>query len=78
MNNKLNNRLNNGLNTDNNINKENNIYLFIINKYKKNFPKNYAEKIKIIGELKNSKEYQQLSLEEQDKLFLELMNYKGE
>ena len=43
MNNKLNNRLNNGLNTDNNINKENNIYL-----------------------------------EEQDKLFLELMNYKGE
>jgi hypothetical protein len=59
-----------------NKNVRNNIYLFIINKYKQNFPKNYAEKIKIIGEIKNSKEYQQLSLEEQDKLYLELMNCK--
>ena len=69
--------MNNRLNTDNNINNINNIYLFLLNKYKTNFPKNFNEKTHKISEIKNSIEYQKLSTEEQDKLFIELMSYKG-
>lgn len=69
--------MNNRLNTDNNINNINNIYLLLLNKYKKNLPKNYNEKVKAIGDIKRTEEYQQLSPEEQFNLFIELQSYKG-
>lgn len=77
MNNGLNNRMNNSVNTNNNINNINNIYLSLLNKYKQNFPRTFNEKIQRIAEIKNSLDYQRLSIEEQDKLFLELTAYKG-
>ena len=46
-----------------------NIYLFLFNKYKVEISgKTFGEKIKKIGELKNTEEYKQLSGELQDKL----------
>lgn len=69
--------MNNRMNTNNNINKDNNIYLLLLNKYKQNLPKNFTEKIHRISEIKNSEEYQSLSFEDQDKLFAELTCYKG-
>ena len=65
------------VNTNKNVKNVNNIYLFLLNKYKKNLQKNYAEKIFKIGEIKKSKEYQMLSLEEQENLFIELTSYRG-
>ena len=65
------------VNTNKNVKNVNNIYLFLLNKYKQNLPKNYAEKIFKIGEIKKSKEYQMLSLEEQENLFIELTSYRG-
>jgi len=64
------------LNTNNNI-INNNIYLLLLNKYKKNPPENFNQKLKKISEIKNSLDYQKLSLEEQEKLFVDLMSYKG-
>ena len=65
------------MNTNNNINNKTNIYKLLINKYKQNLPKNFNEKIQRIAEIKNSLDYQQLSFEEQDQLFMELMVFKG-
>lgn len=54
-----------------------NIYLFLFNKYKVEISgKTFGEKIKKIGELKNTEEYKQLSGELQDKLYAELMTLK--
>lgn len=69
--------MNSNLNTNNNINKDNKIYNLLINKYKQNLPKNFNEKIQRIGEIKNSLDYQNLSMDEQDELFMELMSCKG-
>lgn len=60
-------------------NKDNNIYLFLFNKYKAKIQKiekgNFGARIRIISELKNEKNYNELlTQEEQDKLFNELMN----
>ena len=65
------------VNTNKNVKNVNNIYLLLLNKYKQNLPKSYAEKIFKIGEIKKSKEYQMLSLEEQENLFIELTSYRG-
>lgn len=60
-------------------NKDNNIYLFLFNKYKTKIEainsKDFGARIRIISELKNEKDYNELlTQEEQDKLFNELMN----
>lgn len=55
-------------NNDNNI-----IFNFILNKYRKNPPKSFREKIKRIAEIKNSQDYLNLSTEKQRELFIELM-----
>lgn len=57
----------------------NNIYLLLFNKYKAKIeeinPRNFGARIRIISELKNEQDYNELlTLEEQDKLFNELMN----
>lgn len=62
--------------TDNN---DNNIYLFLFNKYKAKIEKiekgNFGGRIRIISELKNEQDYNELlTPNEQDKLFNELMN----
>ena len=61
--------------TNNNIT---NIYLFniLINKYHENPPRNFNDKIVKIGEIKRTDEYNQLSLEDQAKLFTMLMGQR--
>ncbi len=59
--------------TDTN-NNDNNIYLFLFNKYKKRIKEQPKRTIQIISELKKSSDYELLTIEEQDKLFMELMN----
>ena len=63
------------LDTDNN---DNNIYyLSLFNKYKEQISgKNFSEKIKAIGECKREEQYSLLNLEQQEKLFMELMSLK--
>lgn len=60
------------------INNNNNNILFnlLLNKYRQNYPKNYAEKIKRIGEIKNSKEFASLDSNTQQNLFCKLMSMK--
>ena len=58
--------------TNNNIN---NIYLSLYNKYKKQIEEEKeSKKIRIISECQNCEEYALLTLEEQNQLFLDLMN----
>lgn len=57
----------------------NNIYLFLFNKYKAKIEtinsKDFRSRVRIISELKNEQDYNELlTQEEQDKLFSELMN----
>ena len=69
----------NTLDTDNNDNNDNNniYYLSLFNKYKEQISgKNFSEKIKAIGECKKEEQYSLLNLEQQDKLFMELMSLK--
>jgi hypothetical protein len=62
--------------TNNNENNENNnIYFILFNKYKAEIEReNAKEKIHIISKCKKSEEYTQLTNEEQDRLFYELMS----
>lgn len=66
--------------TEKEIDKEtDNIYLFLFNKYKAKIEKiekgNFGGRIRIISELKNEQDYNELlTPNEQDKLFNELMN----
>lgn len=61
-------------NTNNNVN---NIYLYLFNKYKAKIEGgSFGNKIKAINECKNEKQYMQLDLELQDKLFLDLQSLK--
>lgn len=60
-------------------NKDNNIYLFLFNKYKAKIEtinsKDFGSRIKIISELKNEKDYNELlTPDEQDRMFNELIN----
>ena len=51
-----------------------NIYLFLFNKYKKQIEEQPRRTIQIIGELRKSSDYDLLTIEEQDRLYLDLMN----
>ena len=51
-----------------------NIYLFLFNKYKKQIEEQPKRTIQIIGKLKKCSDYELLTIEEQDKLFYDLMN----
>ena len=59
--------------TDTN-NNDNNIYLILFNKYKKQIEEQPRRTIQIVSELKNSADYELLTIENQDKLFMDLMN----
>ena len=59
------------INTNKNVK---NIYLFLFNKYKKQIEEQPKRTIQIIGELKKCSDYELLTIEEQDKLFYDLMN----
>ena len=67
-----------GHSRDTNNNDNNNIYyLSLFNKYKEQISgKKFSEKIKAIGECKKEKQYSLLNLEQQEKLFMELMSLK--
>lgn len=55
-------------------NKDNNIYLFLFNKYKSKIEnQNFGERVKVLNQLSSDIDYQVLSEEEQDKLFNELL-----
>lgn len=53
---------------------ERNIYLILFNKYKKQIEEQPNRTVQIISELKKSSDYGLLTLEEQDSLFIDLMN----
>ena len=54
-----------------------NIYILLLNKYSKEIQnKKFGERIKIINELRNTEEYQELSYDEQQNLFNKLMSLK--
>lgn len=55
-------------------NKDNNIYLFLFNKYKEQIEKEPRRTVQIISAMKNSSEYELLTLDEQDKIFYDLMS----
>lgn len=59
--------------TDTN-NNDNNIYFILFNKYKKQIEEQPKRTIQIVSELKNSADYELLTIEDQDKLFMDLMN----
>ncbi len=60
------------MNTNNN---DNNIYLFLFNKYKEQIEKENAnKKVQIITECQNCSDYKLLTLEEQEQLFIDLMS----
>lgn len=59
--------------TDTN-NNDNNIYFILFNKYKKQIEEQPRRTIQIVSELKNSADYELLTIEDQDKLFMDLMN----
>lgn len=53
------------------------IYIYLFNIYSAKISgKSFGEKIKLINQCKNSEQYMQLSVEEQDKLFNELLKIK--
>lgn len=59
--------------TDTN-NNDNNIYLFLFNKYKKQIEEQPKKVVQIISKMKESSDYELLTLEEQDRIFYDLMN----
>lgn len=63
--------INNNNNNNNNI-----LFNLLLNKYRQNYPKNYAEKIEKIAEIKNSKEFASLDANSQQNLFCKLMAMK--
>lgn len=58
-------------------NNDNNIFIYLFKIYKgKIFGKKFGEKVKLINQCKNEEQYMQLTEEEQDRLFNELMRIK--
>lgn len=59
-------------------NNDNNIYLYLFNIYKAKLEKiekkDFSRQIKIISECKNSDDYQKMSLEDQNKLYIDLIS----
>ena len=62
------------MNTNNNDKNDNNIYLYLYNKYKEQIEKEPNRIIQIISRMKETTDYEMLTLEEQDKLFYDLMS----
>lgn len=62
------------MNTNNNDKNDNNIYLYLYNKYKEKIEERPGRTILIIGEMRRTPEYEMLSLEEQNQIFLDLMS----
>ena len=70
----MNSKMNNKRTTNEHKQECKEIYLYLFNKYKKEIEeKNAKEKIHIIGRCKQCEEYLQLTPEEQDQLFYDLM-----
>lgn len=59
------------MNTNNN---DKNIYLFLFNKYKEQIEEEPNRVVQIISRMKETTDYEMLTLEEQDKLFYDLMS----
>lgn len=59
------------MNTNNN---DNNIYFILFNKYKEQIEKEPHRVVQIISAMRNSADYELLTLEEQDKIFYDLMS----
>lgn len=59
--------------TDTN-NNDNNIYLILFNKYKKQIEEQPNKVVQTISKMKESSDYELLTLEEQDQIFYDLMN----
>ena len=59
------------MNTNNN---DNNIYITLFNKYKEQIEKEPNRVVQIISRMKESADYELLTLEEQDKIFYDLMS----
>lgn len=58
-------------------NNDNNIYLYLFNIYSEKISgKTFTEKIRLVNQCKSEEKYNQLTIEEQDKLFNELMRIK--
>lgn len=71
----LNNKINNKRTTKEHKQECKEIYINLFNKYKAEIEKeNENKKISIIAQCKKCKEYEDLTLEEQDKLFMDLMS----
>lgn len=62
-----------------NINRlDKDIYINLFNKYKKQIEQNPKRKIQIISEMKKTSNYELLSEENKEKIFIDLMNVKKE
>ena len=55
-------------------NNDNNIYFILFNKYKEQIEKEPHRVVQIISAMRNSADYELLTLEEQDKIFYDLMS----
>ena len=73
-NNKIGNKTTSKQHQDNTDNKDNNIYLYLYNKYKKQIEEEPNRIVQIISRMKETTDYEMLTLEEQDKLFYDLMS----
>lgn len=62
------------MNTNNNDKNDNNIYLYLYKKYKEQIEKEPNRIVQIISRMKETTDYEMLTLEEQDKLFYDLMS----
>lgn len=63
------------VNTNKNVKNDNNIYLFLYNKYRSKVKElGFSQKLKIISESKNTEEYEKLSREDKFRLYAELMS----
>ena len=75
-NNKIGNKTTTKQQQNNTENKDNNIYLYLYNKYKEQIEKEPNRVVQIISRMKETTDYEMLTLEEQDKLFYDLMSIK--
>lgn len=62
------------MNTNNNDKNDNNIYLYLLYKYKKQIEEEPNRIVQTISRMKETTDYEMLTLEEQDKLFYDLMS----
>lgn len=62
------------MNTNNNDKNDNNIYINLFNKYKEQIEKEPNRVVQIISRMKETTDYEMLSLEEQNQLFYDLMS----